>query len=377
MLSEKTIDSLMEDAHKLWPSKWNEIEFMFNKCTFSISYKVIMKELKLFETINDFYTLDSIKKKVSIFKDAEYVLEKMLDILIEEEVLKKINGGYELIKQRVDIESPEELLVSAVRKLPDEGAPFQWLSRASGGIVDFIKSNSYGEEIMFPYNDFSLVEDVYYASDVYGFWSKLAGKAVKQLIDNNFNKKITVLEIGAGTGNGTYNVFQNIDGLENKIEKYIFTDISKSLIKKAAKSDSFSKYQFIDYKTFDLTKDIKEQNFEENCADIVLAVNVIHATPDIKKSVQSLYKMVRKGGFAVLGEISPPENGLYRYMELTFGLLASYYNYQDKNIRPLCPIVRPEKWVEIFKNSGFSNAIAIPGNKIENCDRGGVIIAQK
>lgn len=377
LLTDKTIKLLLNDAVSLWPSGWNDIEYMFNKCCFSISYNTIIKKLGLFEKINDFQTLDSMKRKILVFKDSEYVFEKMLDILCEEKVLGRKQNGYELLKQSIDIESPEEALVTAVRKIPEEAAPFQWLARASGGMIDFINSKSYGEEIMFPYNDFSLVEDVYYSSEVYGFWSKLAGKAVKRIIEDKYTKKITILELGAGTGNGTYNVFQNTENVENKFEKYIFTDISKSLIKKTSKSDRFSKYDFMEYKTFDLTKDIKEQGFEEGCADIVLAVNVLHATPDLKKSCEVLHKLVKKDGFVILGEISPPENGLYRYMELTFGLLASYYAYQDKDLRPDFPIVRPDKWICLFKNAGFRETLAIPGNKIKDCDRGGVIIAQK
>ena len=64
-------------------------------------------------------------------------------------------------------------------------------------------------------------------------------------------------------------------------------------------------------------------------------------------------------------------------MELTFGLLASYNNYDDKHIRPNCPIIRPDNWIELFKKASFKDVIAIPHNRLANCDSGGVVIAQK
>ncbi len=368
---------MVQDAKSFWPSNWPEIEKMFNRCSFSISVDIIMKHLELFHKKNDFETLETIKNKINLFSDAEYVFQKMLDILCEEKILEKKDNGYICLDAEPDIESPAEALVIATRKIPEEGAPFQWLARGYGGLVQFIKGKLYGEEVMFPWNDFSLVEDVYYTSNVYGFWSKLAGKVVKRIIENKYNNKITVLEIGAGTGNGTYNVFENVENVSKKFEKYIFTDISKALTKKAKKSEYFQKYDFIEYKQLDVTKDLSDQEIDQESADILLAVNVLHATDNLLTGCKSFYKLVKKGGYVVLGEIAPPADGLYRYMELTFGLLASYNNYNDKDIRPNCPIIRPDKWIEIFKKAGFSDVIAIPHNKLEGCDRGGVVIAQK
>ncbi len=378
MFEDSLINQLVNDAKSVWPSNWPEIEKMFNRCSFAISVDIIMNHFNLFNNKNDFETIESIKEKINLFKDAEYVFQKMLEILCEENVLEQKDDGYICINPEPDIESPTEALVIATRQIPQEGAPFQWLARGHGGLYKFALGKLYGEEVMFgPYSDFTLVEDVYFTSNVYGFWSKLAGKTVKRIIEEKFKRKAVVLEIGAGTGNGTFNVFENVENVNDKFEKYIFTDINKTFLRKAKKSEYFSKFDFIEYKQLDISKDLNEQEIEENCADIILAVNVLHATDDLVSCCKQVHKIVKDDGYVVLGEIAPPPDGLYRYMELTFGLLASYNNYKDKNIRPNCPIIRPDKWIEVFKLSGFKEVIAIPGNKLENCDRGGVVIAKK
>ena len=230
---------------------------------------------------------------------------------------------------------------------------------------------------MFPYSDFSLVEELYYTSDVYNYWSKLSGKTVKRLIDGVFKKKVKIIEIGAGTGNGTWSVLQNLEDACERIERYLFTDINRSLIKKAGKSERFAGYDFIDYMVFDITKDPVEQGIEKNSFDVVLAVNVLHATPVLTESLRALYELVKDEGYVVLGEIAPPENRLYSYMELTFGLLASYYGYRDKERRPECPIIRQNVWVDMMKETGFGEVEAVPGDSLPGIDRGGVIIAKK
>ena len=173
---------------------------MFNRCCFSISYDTIIKKLNLFSSKEEVYSIEEIKKSFNLFKDAEYLFERMIDILCEENVLLKEANGYKLHKSIVDIENPHELLVMAARYFPEEAASFQWLSRAAGGIYDFVRGKAYGEEVMFPFNDFSLVEDVYYSSKIYSFWSRLAGKSVKRILESQYDRKITILEVGAGTG---------------------------------------------------------------------------------------------------------------------------------------------------------------------------------
>lgn len=377
MFSDKTIDLMIEDAKAVWPGNWPTIEKHFNRCCFSAAYDIIINDFGLFQKKGDFETEKTIMEKVKVFEDAVYVFQKMLFILCEEKVIERKDDGYVCIDPNPDIESPAECLVIAVRKLPAEAAPFQWLARGIGGLKSFIAGKAYGEEVMFPWNDFSLVEDVYFSSKVYGFWSNMAGKAVKRIIEDKYDGKVTALEVGAGTGNGTYNVFENTENVNDKFAKYIFTDISRALIKKAKKNDYFKKFDFIDYQVLDFTKDFEAQNIQKSIADIVLAVNVLHATDDLDVGCKALYDLVKEGGYVVLGEIAPPEGSLYRYMELTFGLLASYNKYDDMQNRSECPIVRPDKWIELFKKAGFKDVIAIPGERLENCDRGGVIIAQK
>jgi len=375
MLKRQIIDSLIKDAHTIWPSRWYEIKQFFNKVTFAVSVDIIINQLGLFQKKDDFETFESMKKHIQLFDDADYVFKQMLEILCEEDVLAKKDNGYLCVNAFIEIESPSEILTSAVRILPKEGAFFQWLARSTGKIHDFIGGKVYGEEIMFPNGDFDLLEQFYNTSDVYAYYPKLTAMAVKEIIRSEYNRKVVVLEVGSGTGNSADNVFRELGDVKTQIEKFFYTDISKALIKYYSKK--YEKYDFMEYKTFDLGGSLTEQSMDEEMVDILFGVNVVHATNNLNISCKNLYKLLRKGGYLILGEISPPKLGLYRYMELTFGMLGSFYKYDDKNLRPATPFVRPDKWVEILKNSGFSNVIAVPGACSELCETGGIIIAEK
>jgi SAM-dependent methyltransferase len=128
---------------------------------------------------------------------------------------------------------------------------------------------------------------------------------------------------------------------------------------------------------FDACKSLAEQDLMENSVDLVLAVNVMHATDDILVGLENTKKLLKDGGILILSEISPPEGGLYRYMELTFGLLSSYGVYNDRALRPVSPIIRPSEWVSAFKQVGFKTTEVVPGKHSSKMDRGGIVIGIK
>lgn len=377
MFNADVINTMLGDARSTWTKRWPEIEMHFQRCCLSISFDIVMKYCRLFPKKGDEETFKSIKSKIKLNPEAEYVFLKMLNILVEENILETNNDTYKCLDPLPDIQGAAEWLVNAVRAIPEEGAAFQWLSRGFDGLYNFVIGKTSGEEVMFgPWSDFTLLIDVYYTSDVYKFWSVLAGKTVKRLVDDKFkDKKVTILEVGAGTGSGTFEMFKSMKKPAKYIEKFIFTDIHKRLVKKSSKN--FTDYDFMEFKALDLTQPLAEQDIEEESVDILYAVNVMHAINNISNACDAMNKIVKPGGYVVLGEISPPPDKLYRYMELTFGLLASYHQYDDKDIRPNSPLLRPEQWIEHFKKAGFTNALAIPGDKLEGSDRGGSIIAKK
>ncbi|MFC1607181.1 class I SAM-dependent methyltransferase [Candidatus Latescibacterota bacterium] len=375
MFDQPMMDALLDDARKTWPAQWTETKVFSNRATFAVAVDLIINKLGFFQKKNDVETFEGIKKKVNLFDDADYVFRQMLEILCEEGILRHDDNEYRCVESYIEIESPSEVIARAIREIPQEGAFFQWLARSTGKLHEFIKGQAYGEEILFPFSDFSLLEDVYNTSDVSGYYPKLTAKAIRRIMDQEFTDKITMVEVGSGTGNSAANVFAALEHPADRIEKFVFTDISKALIKQSKKK--FEDLEFMQYQTLDLGRNLLEQDMTDGMADIVFGVNVLHATDDLSISFKNLYQLMKPGGFLVLGEISPPPNGMYRYMELTFGLLGSYYKYNDRDIRPNTPLMRPDVWIASLTTTGFSQIVNIPDDTEPDIETGGVVIAKK
>lgn len=132
--------------------------------------------------------------------------------------------------------------------------------------------------------------------------NKQAAEFVRLLAHKKGHMK--VLEIGAGTGGTTSEVLPALGGYGGTIlEKYTYTDISAGFFEHAAAK--FSKWKrFLEFKVLDVSTDPIDLGFEANSYDLIVASNVIHATPLIANTLANVRKLLKPGGQFVLVEMT-------------------------------------------------------------------------
>lgn len=107
------------------------------------------------------------------------------------------------------------------------------------------------------------------------------------------------------------------------------------------------------FKTLDAEKDPIEQGFREGAYDLIVAFFVIHATSDLAQCLRNIRKLLRPGGFLVVGEGF--EDGRYSVASsgFIFGTLPGWWLGAEEG-RSLSPIVSPEEWDKLLRSNGFS-----------------------
>ncbi|PYI17547.1 S-adenosyl-L-methionine-dependent methyltransferase, partial [Aspergillus violaceofuscus CBS 115571] len=103
-------------------------------------------------------------------------------------------------------------------------------------------------------------------------------------------------EIGAGTGGTTARALEGlVGGTEGPgFGKYVFTDISTLFFEKAR--ERFQGYEGVEYRALDITKDPAEQGFEIGGFDVVVASNVLHATPCLVETLKHCRLLLQPKG---------------------------------------------------------------------------------
>ncbi|KAK6598020.1 polyketide synthase [Botrytis cinerea] len=168
------------------------------------------------------------------------------------------------------------------------------------------------------------------------------------------NPNMKIIEVGAGTGSATLPVLQALQAPNRVLaSEYDFTDISPGFF--PAARELLSDFENImQYKTLNVEKTAEENGFEPNSYDVLIASNVLHATPCIDVVLENVRSLLRPGGKLILME--PTEN--LPHYGLVFGSLAGWWAGVDEG-RTLSPMLSRSAWIQKLSKNGFVHNEAV------------------
>ncbi|KAH7012488.1 uncharacterized protein B0I36DRAFT_299658 [Microdochium trichocladiopsis] len=159
--------------------------------------------------------------------------------------------------------------------------------------------------------------------------------------------QMSILEVGAGTGSAAAHLFNTLgDNGKNLIKQYCYTDISAGFFEQGkALLDKWK--AFVDFKVLDITKDPIEQGFEQAHFDLVIASNVLHATPSMATTLQNVRKVLKPGGRMLMVEFTRVSAASH----IVFGTLPGWWAFEDG--RGGGPTLSIDEWDKHLRAASF------------------------
>ncbi|KAI1273287.1 hypothetical protein F5Y07DRAFT_391401 [Xylaria sp. FL0933] len=193
-------------------------------------------------------------------------------------------------------------------------------------------------------------------------------------IKGHKNPRLRVIEIGGGTASAAAPVLEKLGGQKGespRFSQWTFTDISTGWFQNAR--ELLKAYEpRVEYKRLDIESDVVEQGFDPESYDVVLAVNVLHATKNIKKTLENCRRLLKPGGSLVLGENTNPND----ISSFIFGILPGWWVAEDG--REDGPLLSQAEWDVVLKEAGFSTAnIRLPDTDDVNSHRMSVLVSSR
>ncbi|KAI1262877.1 putative polyketide synthase [Xylariaceae sp. FL1019] len=176
------------------------------------------------------------------------------------------------------------------------------------------------------------------------------GRTVKQIVDRH--QHMNMLEIGAGTGSATKAIFKELPA-DSGFSSYTYTDISAAFFKDAKEAFTPRQKQRMLFKTLNVETDpVDGQGYSEGAYDLVVCFFVLHATSNIGRSLRHIRKLLRPGGYLVVGEGQDAWEGTAS-MGFIFGTLPGWWVGASEG-RVFSPYVSPGDWDGLLRDAGFS-----------------------
>ncbi|MGK5637210.1 type I polyketide synthase [Streptomyces sp. URMC 126] len=282
-------------------------------------------------------------------------LDALLAMLTDDGILREDGGRLRVTPAVADVPEPAALSREILAGHPGRAEDLAFLEHCVRHYPRVLDGTTAGTEVLLPDGDDArqraLIDRRLAYSDI-PLFRRLIAETVARLAAEA-GRPVRILEIGAGRGYLTWEVAEALRGLPDVT--YHFTDLGRSFVldgQRRAKEDGFTGMEF---GVLDITKDPAAQGLPPGGFDVVLAFNVLHATPDLRRAVRNAGELLVQDGVLMLLEASRQQ----RWSLMTTGLYEGWW-YFDDDLRDGSPLVTADRWTGLLDTEGFADVTALP-----------------
>lgn len=249
-----------------------------------------------------------------------------------------------------------KLLDSCLRKLPD-----------------ILEGRILATDVLFANSSIQNVEGIYKENAISDYFNSILADVmemyIKERVAKHPQKRIRIIEAGAGTGGTSATVLKRIKPYSNHID-YVYTDISKSFLL-FAEEQYGEAYSNLTFQTWNVEQPLSTQGIEAGSYDIVIASNVLHATQSIKETLKQVKSVLKPNGLILLNEMTQKN----LFATVTFGLLDGWWLFKDDDLRiDGSPLIDPPTWQRVMEEEGFKQVTFLGEHGPKNGQR--IIVAE-
>ncbi len=297
------------------------------------------RQLDLEQHIGQGLTFDEIVASCGIVPEQLRYTRFALARLAEAGFLNESDSGWTPLPTIGMDDDPIALWRKALNDVPMAYPELMILHNLGSHLADLLTGKTTLQEQLFRRGSEGLIEHFYQDSTGLLARNTAVAEAVARLAAaTHEDRTCRILEVGAGTGGVTSHLLPVLEG--RRVE-YVFTDVSPVFLTAARRR--YPEFSFVDYRVLDLQKDPLEQGFALHEFDVVIAANVLHAVPDLTRSLEHIRQLLTPGGVFCLMEITKSP----RWAHSIFGLTQEWWLHQQERQEPMSR----HDWQAMLENS--------------------------
>ncbi|MGU3493771.1 amino acid adenylation domain-containing protein [Xanthobacteraceae bacterium A53D] len=253
-------------------------------------------------------------------------------------------------------------LAAAARRLrltyPEVDGTLALLEACLDGLPDVLTGRRRAVEVLFPGGSMALVSAAYGDNPVADHYNSRIARLLSDYVALRLKRdpaaRITILEVGAGTGGTSAGALNALDPFAPSL-RYLYTDVSDGFLRAAEAKFRTPARAYLEFLPLDLERDPLAQGFAPASVDVVIGTNVLHAVRRLDATIGYLKRVMRKNALLVASEATE----LREFSTLTFGLTEGWWHFEDAGHRlPDGPLLSAEGWRGLLTRCGFNNVVS-------------------
>ena len=301
---------------------------------------------------------ESLREQLEVLPEHSILLERILRLLADAGILDRDGRKYRVKIGSGDplpdntLADPDAFNDRLTVQHPHGSVELGLLRRSGGALAPVLQGDTDPLSILFP-REGPGIADYYFTAPASRATNQLLGEAVAAAVANwPEDRPLRILEVGAGTGSGTSVVLPE---LQPGNFTYMFTDISAGFFSEAENRFADSGAP-LEYRTLDIERSPCDQGFDLHAYDLVIAVNVLHATRNLGETLANCRELL-----APSGKLIAVENLRGRgWQDMVFGQLDGWWRFSD-DYRPDHALASPQVWRRALADTGFVESAVLGG----------------
>ena len=320
------------------------------------------------------FTIDDLMHRGRVCAEYRQLLMMLVKIGTEDGYLRYSGRRWNIARDR-QVPDPIELWREIVNTSAELMPEMVMIARSGLNLTEIMRGEANAVQVLFGEKSSSVLEHLYESAPSFRIYNQIAAAALREIVAQwPADRPLRILEVGGGTAGLAISLLPAI--ADDDRVSYVFSDAAEGFFDRA--QARLRRYRSVRYKTLDLDRDPKEQEFAPGSFDLIVGSEALHGASDLRRTLGWLHELLVSDG-----ELLILEKHAERPTDLIFGSLPGWWNFTDADLRPDSPLLDPERWCEVLREAGFagpialSDASALPDDGSAGLPQHSVLLAQK
>ena len=263
------------------------------------------------------------------------------------------HGLLRFMEKGAELPDKRTVLAECAERLPDCCAYMELAVYASDFYGEVFRGEREGSTVIYHDGRFDFLDSFEKRMPAYSYTDSCIDALAETVARAaKADRKVRILEVGAGSGEMTDRILPMLEGCDCE---YWFTDIKRSLVLERQANEKPEHADMMRYGVIDISEDPAAQGFTERYFDVILLYDVIQATTDIRKTIGNIKWLLSDGGYFSFVQTC----GGSDMLNMIFGYAPGWWNYygDPERDRITLPV---EGWRAILSDCGYDDVISIP-----------------